>query len=115
MRRGNVRKFKRTHSQRTALLKSLATGLIEHGKIETTEAKARELRSFAEKLVTRARTGTVASRRLLMRQLSPAAVRKLMGEVAPRFTDRPGGYTRIVKMGNRHTDGAPMAVIEFVA
>jgi large subunit ribosomal protein L17 len=115
MKRGTVRKFKRDHSQRTALLKSLATGLIEHGKIETTHAKARELRPYAEKLVTRARSGTLASRRLLREQLSARAVAKLMGEIAPRFTDRPGGYTRITKMGQRRTDGAPMAVIEFVA
>lgn len=115
MKRGTVRKFKRDHSQRGALLKSLATGLIEHGKIETTHAKARELRPYAEKLVTRARIGTLASRRILREQLSVAAVRKLMGEIAPKFAERSGGYTRITKMGQRRTDGAPMAIIEFVS
>lgn len=115
MKRGTGRKFKRNHSQRKALMKGLATGLIEHGKIETTHAKAMALRPYAEKLVSRARIGTLASRRILLAHLSSSATKKLIAEVAPRMTDRKGGYTRIVKMGPRLSDGAPMAIIEFVS
>ncbi|HXV26811.1 MAG TPA: 50S ribosomal protein L17 [Candidatus Paceibacterota bacterium] len=115
MRRGNKRKFGRESAQRNAFFKALATGLIEHGRIRTTEARAKSLRPVAEKLVTRAKQGDLAARRILSAKLGPAAVTKLMGDIAPRFADRKGGYTRVVKLGRRTSDGAPMAVIEFVA
>ena len=112
---GNIRKFHRTHAQRKAFIKGLATGLIEHGRIETTLARAKELHRIAEKMVTRARNADVASRRLLARQLGPKAIKTLVDDIAPRFADRPGGYTRVVKLGKRLSDSAPMAIIEFVA
>lgn len=116
MKRGSsIRKFHRTHAQRKAFIKGLATGLIEHGRIETTLPRAKELHRIAEKMITRARKGDITSRRLLARQLGPKAINTLMNEIAPRFADRPGGYTRVVKLNKRVSDSAPMAIIEFVA
>ena len=94
---------------------SLAVGLIEHGRIQTTEAKAKELRSFVEKLVTRARKGDLASRRILISRLgNKSTVEKLIKEIAPKYEKRTGGYTRVVKLGRREGDRAKMAIIEFV-
>ena len=116
MRHHNVnRKFGRETDQRAALLKLLALNLITHGKIVTTEPKAKELRPFIEKLVTKGREDSVASRRLLGEYLaSPKNVSKLIKEIAPKYKDRKGGYTRVVKMGMRGGDGSRMAIIEFV-
>ena len=109
------RKFGRESAERRALLRSLAEALIARGKIRTTEAKAKELRPFVEKLVTRARIGTLASRRLVMVRLGGAAAAKpLLDIIAPRYQKRPGGYTRITKLPPRRADGARLAVIEFV-
>lgn len=116
MKRGSkIKKFHRTHAQRKAFIKGLATGLIEHGRIETTLVRAKELHRLADKLVTRAKKQDIASRRLLARHLGPKAIKTLMDTVAPRFEERAGGYTRVVKLGQRPSDSAPMALIEFVA
>ncbi|MEK7574692.1 MAG: 50S ribosomal protein L17 [Patescibacteria group bacterium] len=109
------RKFGRETGQRTALLKSLALSLIVHKKITTTEAKAKELRPFIEKMVTRAKMKTVASQRLLVARLGfEKGAKELIAKVAPKYEKRAGGYTRIIKLPRRLTDGAAMAVIEFV-
>ena len=94
---------------------NLATALFEHGRITTTEAKARRLRPYAERLVTKAKKGDLHNRRQVMQLISDkSVVHTLFTEIAPRFENRPGGYTRITKIGNRRGDNAPMAVIELV-
>ena len=109
------RQLRRTSEQRLALLRNLASSLIEAGSIETTEAKAKELRPFVEKLITKAKTGTLHSRRLAGRHVQQRTVAdKLFQEVGPRFATRQGGYTRILKTGHRKGDGAEMARIELV-
>jgi large subunit ribosomal protein L17 len=109
------RQLRRTSEQKLALLRNLATSLIEAESIETTEAKAKELRPFVEKLVTKARTGTLHARRLAGRHVQKRATAdKLFQEVGPRFTKRQGGYTRILKTGHRKGDGAEMARIELI-
>lgn len=108
------RKFHRESSQRKALLKSLATSLVLHGKIRTTEAKAKELRPVVERMVSRARHKEAHASRLLARTLAPSVVKKLMDDIAPKYKERQGGYTRIVKLGQRASDGSHMAQIEFV-
>ena len=109
------RSLRRTSEQRLALLRNLATSLIEQGAIETTEAKAKELRPFVEKLITKARTGTLHARRLAGKHVQKrAAADKLFQEVGPKFAKRAGGYTRILKTGFRKGDGAEMARIELV-
>ncbi len=114
MKRGNVRKFGRQFQQRHALVKSLLTGLVEHGRIRTTEAKAKTMRVAADKLVTLAKKGTVASRRMMLRHVGAAAAAKLAKDWAPKFATRHGGYTRVLKLGKRASDAAPMALVEFV-
>ena len=110
------RQLRRTSEQRLALLRNLATSLIEQGAIETTEAKAKELRPFVEKLVTKAKNGTLHARRLAGRHVQKrGAADKLFLEGGPKFAARPGGYTRILKTGHRRGDGAEMARIEFVS
>ncbi|HEV8154509.1 MAG TPA: 50S ribosomal protein L17 [Gaiellales bacterium] len=111
------RKLGRDASHRKALFSNMAGSLFEHGRIRTTEAKAKELRPIAEKLITLARKdpGDVAAQRQAVAYLrSKDSVHRLFHEVAPRFTERPGGYTRIVKLGPRLGDAAPMAYIELV-
>jgi large subunit ribosomal protein L17 len=103
----------RPKNQREALLKTLATSLFLHGKIKTTEAKAKELRVVAEKFITRAKEGNVSNRRLLAKSLSPFTVKKLVDEIAPKFKETQGGYTRIIKLGLRKSDGASMTIIEL--
>lgn len=115
MKRGTHRKFGRESIQRKALLRSLATALIEHGKIRTTKAKAKTLKQVADRLVSRAKAPGIHTRRLLGQGLSDASVKKLVTDIAPRFSDRKGGYTRIVPMPRRRSDGAEMALVEFVA
>ncbi|MEU8796014.1 50S ribosomal protein L17 [Spirillospora sp. NPDC048819] len=98
------------------ILANLATALFEHGRITTTEAKARRVRPLAEKLITKAKKGDLHNRRLAARTIRDKSVlHELFTEIAPRFADRPGGYTRITKIGPRKGDAAPMAVIELVA
>ena len=111
------RKFGRKRNQRRALMRSLAISLIKHESITTTEAKAKELRSYVEKLITRAGKDTVASRRLIASRLGEnqdATVKKLVEDIAKRYENRPGGYTRVVKLPPRSGDASPMAVIQFV-
>lgn len=98
-----------------SILSNLASSLISEESIRTTHARARALRPMVEKLITRARKGDLHSRRIVMRTISDTeAVTKLFDDVAPRYNHRPGGYTRIVKLGPRRGDGAEMAVIELV-
>lgn len=109
------RKLSRNSSQRKALLRNLATDLLRHGKIQTTEAKAKSLRPVVEKLVTLAKRGDLHARRQAAAKLySPAVLQKLFDEIAELYQDRPGGYTRIYKLGPRKGDGAPMALIELI-
>ena len=109
------RKLGRDASHRKALYANLTGSLIEHGRIRTTVAKAKEVRPIAEKMITLARRGDVHSRRQALAYLrSQDVVHKLFSEVAPRFADRPGGYSRIVKIGPRAGDAAEMAYLELV-
>lgn len=108
------RKFSRVTAQRKALLKALATSLILSGRIKTTEAKAKSLRPEFEKLITKAKRNTVHSKRLVSNFLNKGIAKKLFNEIAPRYASRHGGYTRIIKLGPRKSDGAKMAYIEIV-
>jgi len=108
------RQLRRTSEQKLALMRSLASSLIERGAIETTEAKAKELRPFVEKLITKAKSGTLHARRLAVRHVQKREIAdKLFQEIGPRYATRAGGYTRILKTGHRKGDGAEMARIEF--
>jgi large subunit ribosomal protein L17 len=95
-------------------MKTLSTSLILKGKIKTTEAKAKELSPYIEKKITRAKKGDIAAIRYLAKFFSAGAVKKLVGEVAPKYKERTGGYTRVVKMGRRKSDSSKMALIELV-
>ena len=109
------RKLQRTSSHRAALLRNMAAALIKHEQITTTTAKARELRPYAEKLITLAKKGGLSNRRLAhARLLDDAQLTKLFDVLAARYADRQGGYTRIIKAGIRASDAAPIAVIELV-
>lgn len=109
------RKLQRTSSHRTALFRNMAAALIKHEQITTTTAKAKELRPYVEKLVTLAKKGGLSNRRLAhSRIMDEAQERKLFEVIGPRYADRNGGYTRIIKAGIRQSDAAPIAVIEFV-
>lgn len=109
------RQLSRTRSHRKATLRNLATSLFQHGRIETTTAKAKELRPFAERLITLARRGDVHSRRLAATKIQDRQVLgKLFDDIAPRYAERPGGYTRVLKLGNRKGDAAEMSLIELV-
>jgi large subunit ribosomal protein L17 len=112
----NVRKFGRNKNQRNALMKGLMLSLIAHGKIETTEAKAKELRPMIEKLITKANVGTLASRRIVISRLYnlTSEADKLITEIAPKYKGRNGGYTRITKLPRRGGDASKMAIIEFI-
>jgi large subunit ribosomal protein L17 len=109
------RKLQRTSSHRAALFRNMAAALIKHEQIETTLAKARELRPYAEKLITLAKKGGLSNRRLAhARLMDDTQLKKLFDVLAPRYETRAGGYTRIVKAGLRASDAAPMAIIELV-
>jgi len=108
------RKFGRKRNQRKALMNSLARGLFLHGKIKTTEAKAKEVSSFAEKCITRAKKGDLAANRILAGYFSKTLVKKLITEIGPKYKERKGGYTRIIKLAPRKSDGARMSIIELV-
>jgi large subunit ribosomal protein L17 len=117
MRHGNnKRKFGREKNQRNALMNSLALNLIVREKIKTTEPKAKELRPFIEKLITSAKKADLSTRRLITAKLASrgGGVKKLFEVTAPKYKDKKGGYTRVIKLGARKSDGAKMAVIEFV-
>lgn len=119
------RRLNRSKGHRTALRRTLVTELLRHERIRTTEAKAKAIRGQAEKLITLAKRGLAAeatmpergihARRLAAGRLNdPEIVKKLFDEIAPRYADRPGGYTRIIKVGPRKGDAAPMAIMELV-
>lgn len=109
------RKLSRTSAHRAALFKNMAAALIKHEQITTTLPKARELRPYVEKLVTLAKRGGLANRRLAIARLGDLdQVQKLFDVIGPRYAERNGGYTRVLKAGIRASDAAPMAVIEFV-
>lgn len=108
------KKFGRVKEQRKALMKSLASSLILYKKIKTTEIKAKELRKFIEPLITKAKIGDLHKRRTARRFLSDDLTKKLFNEIGPLYKDRPGGYTRIIKLPPRQSDGARMAQIELV-
>ena len=109
------RKLGRDNSARKALFRSLLTSFFNHGRIETTEAKAKEIRGLAEKMITLGKRGDLHARRQVLAYiLDEDVVRKLFSDIAPKYADRPGGYTRIVKTGFRKGDNAPLAIIELV-
>jgi large subunit ribosomal protein L17 len=114
--RAKGRQLSRTSSHRRALLRNMATSLFEHGGLVTTEAKAKELRPYAEKLITLARRGDLHARRQAEMKIKDREVLgRLFAEIGPRFAARPGGYTRILKLGHREGDGADIARIELLA
>ena len=115
------RTLSRKSFQRKALLRDLTTDLIINGRIETTEAKAKELKRLADKMVTLGKKGDLAARRSAAKLVrfekaeeGQFAIQKLFSEIAPKYQDRNGGYTRVLKTGNRRGDAAPMAIIEFI-
>ena len=116
MRHGNgLRKLNRTSAHRQAMLRNMMNSLIAHEAIKTTVPKAKELRRVVEPMITLAKTDSVANRRLAFARLrDDASVAKLFSDLGPRYKTRPGGYTRILKMGFRVGDNAPMAFVELV-
>ena len=116
MRHGNgLRKLNRTSAHRQAMLRNMMNSLIEHEAIKTTVPKAKELRRVVEPMITLAKVDSVANRRLAFARLrDDASVAKLFTELGPRYNARPGGYTRVLKMGFRVGDNAPMAFVELV-
>ncbi len=113
--RNKGKRLSRTSTHRRALLRNLATSLFRHERIETTTTKAKELRPYAERLITLARRGDVHARRIAGRKIQDRDVLgKLFDDIAPRYAERPGGYTRILKLGNRKGDAAEMSLIELV-
>jgi large subunit ribosomal protein L17 len=114
--RAKGRQLSRTSSHKRAMLNNMAASLFEHGRVVTTEAKAKELRPFAEKLITLARRGDLHARRLVERRIKDRdTLGKLFSEIGPRFAARPGGYTRILRLGHRPGDGADVARIELLS
>lgn len=110
-----TRKLGRTTAHRTAMLRAMVTFLFENGKIETTVTRAKEVSSMAEKMITIAKTNDLHNKRLAMSFITnEAVVYKLFNEIAPKYADRNGGYTRITKLGPRRGDAAEMAIIELV-
>ena len=113
--RQSGRKLNRNSSHRKAMFRNMATSLLDHEAIKTTLPKAKELRRVAEPLITMAKTDSVANRRLAFNRLrDQGVVSKLFNELGPRYKERPGGYLRILKMGLRSGDKAPMALVELV-
>jgi large subunit ribosomal protein L17 len=109
------RHLHRSSSHRKALLKNLAVSVLTHERVQTTEAKAKEVRRLIDRVITWGKRGDLHARRLTVRQVrSRTVVKKVFDELAPRYRERPGGYTRILKLGYRHGDNAPMVVLELV-
>jgi large subunit ribosomal protein L17 len=108
------RKLSLKKGPRNALLRVLVNNFLVHEKIQTTEAKAKELRSLVEKMITRAKDATLANRRVLAKDLTQENVKKIIEKVAPMYLSRNGGYTRIYKLGPRNSDAAKMAIIELI-
>ena len=111
----SARKFGRSSAHRKALMSNLASSLIEHKRIKTTHEKALELRKFLEPMITKAKDHTVHNRREVLKKIhNDEAVKVLFDVIAPSYLDRPGGYTRIIKLGSRTNDSAKVSLIEFV-
>ena len=108
------RKLSRKTGQRKALIKTLAVSLFEKEKIKTTEAKAKELSSFSQKQIEKAKKNTLHSIKLLAKLFPPKIVKKLVNEIGPRYKERKGGYVRILKLEQRKVDGAKIAIIELI-
>ena len=108
------RKFGLKVGPKTQLFRVLANNFLMQERIKTTEAKAKELRPMVEKMITRAKSGTLADRRILAKDLTPEMTKKIIEKIAPVYKDRDGGYTRIMKLGPRNSDGAHIAIIELV-
>ena len=109
------RKLGRTSAHRKSLFRNLVTSLLDHEQIQTTDAKAKELRGVTEKLITLGKRGTLHARRQALQTIrSKDVTAKLFSELADRYRERPGGYTRVIKLGQRAGDAAPMAIIELV-
>lgn len=109
------RQLGRNSSHRRAMFRNMVTSLFEHERVQTTDAKAREVRRVAEKLITLGKRGDLHARRQALSYVrSKAVVAKLFSELSPRYANRPGGYTRIVKLGARRGDNAPMSIVELV-
>ncbi len=113
--RKSARKLGRTSAHRKALLRNMVTSLLEHEQIRTTDAKAKELRGVAEKMITLGKRGTLHARRQALQTIrSKDVTSKVFAELADRYRERPGGYTRVIKLGQRAGDAAPMSIIELV-
>ncbi len=111
----NAKRLRRNSAQRRALLRNLVTTFLEKGRIRTTLAKAKATRPIAEKMITIGKEDELHSRRQVLKYIfKKSVVKKLFEEIGPRFNERPGGYTRIIKLGQRSGDGAEMAILEFV-
>ncbi len=109
------RKLSRTSAHRKALLRNMVTSLFEHEQIRTTDAKAKELRGVAERMITLGKRGTLHARRRALQTIrSKEVTSKVFDELADRYRERPGGYTRVIKLGQRAGDAAPMSIIELV-
>ena len=109
------RSLGRNSSQRRAMLRNMTTSVLEHGRIETTEPKAKEVRRIVEKMITLGKANNLHARRQALAYLTDeTVVKKLFDEIAPQYAERQGGYTRVVKAGFRRGDGTPMAIVELV-
>jgi large subunit ribosomal protein L17 len=109
------RSLHRSSSHRKAMLRNLAVSILLHERVQTTEAKAKEVRRLVERIITWGKRGDLHARRLTARQVrSRTVVKRIFDDLAPRYTNRPGGYTRILKAGFRHGDNAPMVIMELV-
>ncbi|MDA0364308.1 MAG: 50S ribosomal protein L17 [Chloroflexi bacterium] len=109
------RRFDMNTPQRIAMFRNIATAVLAHGGVETTEPRAKEARRFVERMITLGKRGTLHARRQALAYIyDPAVVEQLFDEIAPRYAGRPGGYTRVVKLGARHGDAAPAARLELV-
>jgi large subunit ribosomal protein L17 len=113
--RKSGRKLNRTGSHRKAMFRNMVTSLLDHERIETTDAKAKELRRLTDRMITLGKRGDLHARRQALSVIrSKAVTAKLFDDLADRFRDRPGGYTRVIKVGNRSGDAAPVSIIELV-
>lgn len=112
---GQHKKLGRNTTQRMSMLRNMATSLLKHGKVETTEPKAKEVRKLAEKMITLGKRGDLHARRQALAFLmEETVVKELFDTIAPKYAERQGGYTRVLKLGPRRGDGSPMAIVELV-
>jgi len=112
---GNKKKqLSRNKNQRNALIKTLAVSLIKYEKIQTTEIKAKVLKTFVEKLITKGKEGDLSAQKLIARRIGPVSASKIIKVLSPKYKERAGGYTRVIKIKTRLSDGTKMAQIEFI-